>query len=174
MKVLTPHRLINNNRQDTRCCLFKIQGFFVHSNPEAAAHRSYAHAALNYKAEKEHTSNSIGPLPQDYYERKNLNLEKTTSIVSYLLLLINLWYPSINATVNRNSIFNFFLPNDRCRLQIVEHPFSVYLRWDTFWQISLETAVEIHTSIFNTCSCTNKVHCVHIVHLKPAQYTRNK
>ena len=30
-------------------------------NPEAEAQRSYAHAALNYKTEREHASNSFRP-----------------------------------------------------------------------------------------------------------------
>ena len=41
--------------------------------------------ALNYKTEREHTRNSLGPLPQGYCERKPLNLEKTTSSVPSVL-----------------------------------------------------------------------------------------
>ena len=44
------------------------------------------HAALNYKTEKEHARNSFGFLP--HCERKTLNLEKTTSSVLSVLLLL--------------------------------------------------------------------------------------
>ena len=45
-------------------------GVFVHNNPEVDAQRSYAHAVLNDKIEKELTSNFFGILPQGYCERK--------------------------------------------------------------------------------------------------------
>ena len=55
----------------------KIQIYFksrllVHNNHEAEAQRSYAHTALNDKAEREHTHNSFGPLPHGYCERKHI------------------------------------------------------------------------------------------------------
>ena len=50
--------------------------------------RSYVKAALNYKTEREHARNSSGPMSQDYCKRKPLNLEKTTSSVLSVLLLI--------------------------------------------------------------------------------------
>ena len=49
-----------------------FQDFFVHNNPEAEAQRGPVQAALNYKTEREHTSNSFGLLPQGYCERKTL------------------------------------------------------------------------------------------------------
>ena len=43
--------IINNNRLNTICRLFKIKRFFVHNNPEADAQRSYAHAlTLSYRS----------------------------------------------------------------------------------------------------------------------------
>ena len=66
-------RLINNNRYYTRCCLFKIQGFFVYNNPEAETQWSSAQAALNNKTKREHAlpaRNSFGLLSQGYCERK--------------------------------------------------------------------------------------------------------
>ena len=41
---------------------FKDLGFFVQNNPEVEAQRSYAHAALNDKTEKEHARNAFGRL----------------------------------------------------------------------------------------------------------------
>ena len=74
---------------------FWIFGFFVHNNLEAEAKRSYSHAALSYKTEREHARNSLG-----FYlrvimnekpinlEKRHLHLEKTTfSILSVLLLI---------------------------------------------------------------------------------------
>ena len=43
---------------------------FRSHNPEAKAQRSYAHAALNDKTDREYARNSFGPLPQGYCERK--------------------------------------------------------------------------------------------------------
>ena len=61
--------------------------FFVCNNPEAEAKRCYAHAALNYKTEREHTRHSFGFLPQGYSIRKPLNLEKTIySVISVILI----------------------------------------------------------------------------------------
>ena len=38
------HRLIRNNRQSTKCRLFRIYGLlFVYNNPEVEAQRSYAY-----------------------------------------------------------------------------------------------------------------------------------
>ena len=39
-------------------------------NPKAEAQRIYAHAALNYKTEREHARNFFGLLPQRYCEGK--------------------------------------------------------------------------------------------------------
>ena len=49
---------------------FQDLGVFVHNNPEAEAQRSYAHAALNDKTEREHARNSCGLLVQCYCEQK--------------------------------------------------------------------------------------------------------
>ena len=37
---------------------------FVHNNPETNAQRSYAHAALNHKTEREHACNEFGLMSQ--------------------------------------------------------------------------------------------------------------
>ena len=67
---------------------FQDLGVFVHNNPGSEAQRSYAHSALNQKTEKDHARNSSGFMPQDYYEQKTLNLEKTTFSVLFVFLLI--------------------------------------------------------------------------------------
>ena len=79
-------QIINNTEKNTRCRLFKIQGFLFHNNPEAEAQRRYVHAALNYKTGREHARNFFGLLPQGYCEQNKTNLEKTTS--SFLLVLL--------------------------------------------------------------------------------------
>ncbi len=53
-----------------------LEGFSFINNPEAEAHRSYAHTALNYKTEREHV------------RKKLLNLKKTTKCYISVLLLI--------------------------------------------------------------------------------------
>ena len=61
------------NRKDTRCRIFKVQGFFIYNNPKAEAQRSSAQAELNYKTERKHAlpaRNSFGLLPQGYLKRK--------------------------------------------------------------------------------------------------------
>ena len=67
---------------------FQDFGVFIHNNHEAEAQRSYVHVALNYNIESENARNSFELLPQGYCERKPLNLEKTTSSVLSVLLLI--------------------------------------------------------------------------------------
>ena len=59
---------------------------------EAEAQRSCAHAALNDKTEREHARNYFGFLPQGYCEQKTLHLEKTTSRVHSVFLLICVKY----------------------------------------------------------------------------------
>ena len=41
-------------------------------NPAAEAQWSSAQATLNYKTDKEHPRNSVGPLPQGYCKLKTL------------------------------------------------------------------------------------------------------
>ena len=55
-----------------------------HNNPEAAAQRSYTHAALDEKTEREHACNCNAVIVNE----KFLNSEKTTSSVLYVSLLI--------------------------------------------------------------------------------------
>ena len=45
-------------------------GVFVHKNSEAEAQRSYAHAALNDKTERDYARNSFGHLIQSYFDCK--------------------------------------------------------------------------------------------------------
>ena len=62
---------------------------FVHNNPETAAQRSYTHAALKDKIEKE--SMRVTPLGfclRVIVNENPLNLEKTTSSGLSVLLLI--------------------------------------------------------------------------------------
>ena len=48
-----------------------------------------AQASLNYKAKREHTRSSLGPLPRSYCVNENpLNLEKTASSVLTLILCV--------------------------------------------------------------------------------------
>ena len=42
------------------------------------------------KTEREHARNSLGPLPRGYCEQKTLNLEKTSSSVLSVLLLLSM------------------------------------------------------------------------------------
>ena len=70
--VYPNHRLINNNRQNTRCRLFKIQGVFVHNNPEAEVQKSYEHAFFQSCNSTLFARNYFGLLPQGYCERKTL------------------------------------------------------------------------------------------------------
>ena len=69
---------------------FKIPEFFVHNNPEAEAQRTSVQTALNNKTEREseHANSSFGSQPQGYSERKHQHLEKTTSSVLSVFLLI--------------------------------------------------------------------------------------
>ena len=62
---------------------------FVYNNIVAKAQRSYAHSFCLSCNLTRHARNSFGLLPQGHCElKKNLNLEKTTSSVQYVLLLI--------------------------------------------------------------------------------------
>ena len=68
--------------------------FFVHNNPEAEAQRSYAHAALSYKTEGKPALRNTRVTPlgiclKVFVNETSLNLEKTTSSVLSVLLLIN-------------------------------------------------------------------------------------
>ena len=68
---------------------FQDLGGFVHKNPETAAQRSYTHAALKDKIEKE--SMRVTPLGfclRVIVNKNPLNLEKTTSSGLSVLLLI--------------------------------------------------------------------------------------
>ena len=85
------HRLSNNNRYNTRFRLFKIQGFFVHNNPEAEAQRSSAQADLNYKTAIE-SMRCLRGTPLFFCLRiivneNPINLEKTTSSFQSVLWL---------------------------------------------------------------------------------------
>ena len=62
-------------RQSPPPACLELMGLFtlflmVHNNFEAEVQRSYAHAALNHKTEREHARNSFGLLPQGYCELK--------------------------------------------------------------------------------------------------------
>ena len=66
----------------------------MHNNPEAESQRSYAHAALNYKTERRPVLRDMRVTPLGFCLRvivheNLLNLEKTTSSVLSVLLLIN-------------------------------------------------------------------------------------
>ena len=67
---------------------FQGLGCFVHNNPVAEAQWSYAHAALNYKTEREPVLIPLGLCLRVIVNEKPLNLEKTTSNVLSVLLLI--------------------------------------------------------------------------------------
>ena len=60
-----------------------FSAYFVHYNPEEEAQRSYAHAALNDKTEKELARNSFGLLPQGYCDPKNPSILKRRHLVFY-------------------------------------------------------------------------------------------
>ena len=68
---------------------FQDLGFFVNNNPEAEAQRSYAHVALNDKTEREHAPTPLGFCLRVTVNEKPLNLEKKTSSVLSISLLIN-------------------------------------------------------------------------------------
>ena len=68
---------------------FQDYGFYVYNNPETEAQSSYAHVALKDETQRE----SICLTPLGFCRRvivneKPLNLEKTTSSVLSVLLLI--------------------------------------------------------------------------------------
>ena len=63
-----------------------FQDFFVHNNPEAEAQRGPVQAALNYKTEREHTSNSLGFCLRVTVNEKLLNLKMPSSILSVLII----------------------------------------------------------------------------------------
>ena len=70
---------------------FQDLGVFVQNNPEAEAQRSYAHDALNYKTTEREREPGLTPLSfclRFIVNEKLLNLEKTTSSVLSVLLLI--------------------------------------------------------------------------------------
>ena len=65
----------------------------MNNNPEADAQRSYAHAELNYKTERESVLRRLSVTPLGFCLRvivndKLLILEKTTSIVLTVMFLI--------------------------------------------------------------------------------------
>ena len=68
---------------------FQDLGFFVHNNTKTEAQRSYAHAALNDITERESMRvTHLGFCLRVIVNEKPLNLEKTTSSVLSVLLLI--------------------------------------------------------------------------------------
>ena len=78
-------------RQKTRWRLFKIQGFFVHNNPEAAALWGSAHAlSLCLVIQCCLRGTPLGFCCLRVMNEKPLNLEKTTSSVLSVILLIYL------------------------------------------------------------------------------------
>ena len=84
----TGHRLINNNRQNTRCNIYKIQGFFVHNNPETEPKRSYAHAPGKEPVLRRMRVTPLGFCLRAYVNEKPLNLEKMINSVLSVLLII--------------------------------------------------------------------------------------
>ena len=75
---------INNTADRTLDVVFsRFKGFSF-----TITQRSYGQAVLNYTTEREQPRNSFELLTQSYCERKPLNLEKTTSSVLSVILLI--------------------------------------------------------------------------------------
>ena len=87
------------------CRYFKIQGFFVHKNPEEEAQRSCAQSAKNYKTEREPVLRRLSKTSQVFCIRvivygKPKILKKTFSVLS--VILINLWLKGYKISVNKN------------------------------------------------------------------------
>ena len=79
------HRL-KKYRQNTKCHLFKIQGFLVHNNPEAQ--RSYAHALSLFLNPMLPARNSLSFCLRVFVTEKPLNIKKTAFSALSILLLI--------------------------------------------------------------------------------------
>ena len=97
------HRLINNNRRDTRCRLFKIYVFFFHNNPEAKEFRADSVELQDMRV------TPLGLCLRVNVNEQPLNLKKTTYSV---LSAIDLWlYSFLSALfwVFRKSFFNFLI-----------------------------------------------------------------
>ena len=90
------HRLINNSRYRTLdVVFFKIQGFFVHNNPEAKAQKQFRACGVEQTLSlsrnfTQHARNSFGRLAQDYCERKTHKSLKDDNQCS-ICIVINPW-----------------------------------------------------------------------------------
>ena len=80
--------LINNNTVITLDVVFSIFRGFTFTKTMAEVQRSYAHALSLSCHSTQHAGNTFGLLPQGNCERDTLNLEKTTSNVLTVMLLI--------------------------------------------------------------------------------------
>ena len=88
--------ILSKKDYNTRCRLFKIQGFFVHNYPEAEAQRSYAHALSRCLAiQRGMRLTTLSLCLRVIVNEKPLNLEKTTSSVLSVLLLIYAFKPRV-------------------------------------------------------------------------------
>ena len=107
--------IIKNTDRTLDVVFSRFKGFFFYKKPKAEAKRSYAHAVLNYKSQREpvlrhmHVT-SLGLCLRVTVNENPLNHEKTTfSVLSVLLLIYDFFLQFNSDPGSKSKVFTWLL-----------------------------------------------------------------